>query len=88
MNEDLDKNQQRPIVTSVGNAWVICNSKSRPGYKYYFNTLSGQAVWNLSPDEVSSDVLYTRNDDTKPKVFVSFIVNNFTTTKLLYLGKL
>lgn len=42
-------------VTSVGNsAWIICRSKSHPGRIYYFNTLSGEAAWNLSDQEVST----------------------------------
>ncbi|XP_013194060.2 uncharacterized protein LOC106137707 isoform X2 [Amyelois transitella] len=43
-------NQQ--TVTSVGNAWVVSRSKSYPGRIYYFNTLTGEAVWNLSSEEI------------------------------------
>lgn len=40
-------------VTSVGNSWIICRSKSHFGRIYYFNTLTGEAAWNLSDSEVS-----------------------------------
>ncbi|KAL4711432.1 hypothetical protein ACJJTC_016186 [Scirpophaga incertulas] len=39
-------------VTSVGNSWIICRSKSHSGRIYYFNTLTGEAVWNLSDEEI------------------------------------
>lgn len=48
-NDDSNK-----VVTSVGNSWVVCRSKSYSGHVYYFNTLSGEAVWNLSDTEVRS----------------------------------
>ncbi|CAH2228152.1 jg25710, partial [Pararge aegeria aegeria] len=40
------------VVSSVGNFWIICRSKSCAGRIYYFNTSTGDAVWNLSDIEV------------------------------------
>lgn len=39
-------------VSSIGNAWIVTQSKSHPGHVYYFNTLTREAVWNLSESEV------------------------------------
>ncbi|CAG9579808.1 unnamed protein product [Danaus chrysippus] len=36
----------------VSSAWIVCPSKSYPGEDYYFNTLTGQSVWDLSEPEV------------------------------------
>lgn len=41
------------IVKSVGDSWILCRSKTYSGRIYYFNTLSGKAVWNLSEPEVN-----------------------------------
>ncbi|CAK1544020.1 unnamed protein product [Leptosia nina] len=40
-------------VSSYGNAWIVCRSKSYAGRVYYFNTVNGQAVWNLSEPEIA-----------------------------------
>ncbi|CAH2085510.1 unnamed protein product [Euphydryas editha] len=40
------------IVTSLGNSWIICRSKTYAGRIYYFNTLTGEAAWNLSESEI------------------------------------
>lgn len=40
------------VVTSVGNSWIICRSKTYAGRIYYFNTMTGEAAWNLSEIEV------------------------------------
>ncbi|XP_046967131.1 uncharacterized protein LOC124535105 isoform X2 [Vanessa cardui] len=40
------------IVQAVGNSWIICRSKSYAGRIYYFNTLTGEAAWNLSESEI------------------------------------
>lgn len=51
MSEEIRNNARRK-VTSVGNSWIVCQSKSHPGHVYYFNSLTGEAVWNLSDPEV------------------------------------
>ncbi|XP_022826030.1 uncharacterized protein LOC111356052 [Spodoptera litura] len=48
MNKDINRRK----VTSLGNSWIICKSKSHPGHVYYFNSLTGQAAWNLSDAEI------------------------------------
>ncbi|KAH9628582.1 hypothetical protein HF086_010316 [Spodoptera exigua] len=48
----MSKEINRRKVTPVGNSWVICKSKSHPGHVYYFNSLTGQAAWNLSDAEI------------------------------------
>ncbi|CAK1579329.1 unnamed protein product [Parnassius mnemosyne] len=48
----MRKNCFNESVTSVGNSWVVCRSKSHPGRIYYFNTLTGEAAWNLSEAEI------------------------------------
>ncbi|KAJ2947465.1 hypothetical protein O0L34_g17249 [Tuta absoluta] len=40
------------VVFSAGNSWVVCRSKSYIGRVYYFNTVTGEAAWNLSDTEV------------------------------------
>ncbi|XP_047531828.1 uncharacterized protein LOC125067331 isoform X2 [Vanessa atalanta] len=40
------------VVQAVGNSWIICRSKSYAGRIYYFNTLTGEAAWNLSESEI------------------------------------
>ncbi|XP_045767147.1 uncharacterized protein LOC123868657 isoform X2 [Maniola jurtina] len=42
-----------PSGREVGNAWIICRSKSYAGHMYYFNSLTGEAVWNLSETEAA-----------------------------------
>ncbi|CAG4945438.1 unnamed protein product [Colias eurytheme] len=49
--KNIAANNDSNIVTSVGNSWIICRSKSYPGRVYYFNTVSGEAAWNLSDAE-------------------------------------
>lgn len=39
------------------NGWVLCPSQRFPGKFYFFNTLSGEAVWSLNELEVSWGVL-------------------------------
>lgn len=51
MNLERSKANRR-TVTSVGDSWIVGRSKSHPGFTYYFNTLTGEAVWNLSAAEV------------------------------------
>ncbi|KAJ0177778.1 hypothetical protein K1T71_006651 [Dendrolimus kikuchii] len=34
--------------------WIIRKSKTYPGHNYYFNTLTGAAVWNLSEQEIAN----------------------------------
>jgi hypothetical protein len=53
MNNIVIGNIEGDVVSSVGNAWIVMRSKSHPGRLYYFNTLTGEAVWNLSATEVS-----------------------------------
>ncbi|CAG4970828.1 unnamed protein product [Parnassius apollo] len=48
----MRKNCFNESVTSVGNSWVVCRSKSHSGRIYYFNTLTGEAAWNLSEAEI------------------------------------
>lgn len=36
------------------NGWILCPSKSFPGKFYYFNMVSGEAVWSLNELEVSN----------------------------------
>lgn len=43
-----EKKSERQTILHVGNTWIMTQSKSRPGHVYYFNTLTGEAVWNLS----------------------------------------
>ncbi|XP_064072475.1 uncharacterized protein LOC113393068 isoform X1 [Vanessa tameamea] len=40
------------VVQALGNSWIICRSKSYAGRIYYFNTLTGEAAWNLSESEI------------------------------------
>ncbi|OWR51145.1 hypothetical protein KGM_211017 [Danaus plexippus plexippus] len=35
----------------VSSAWIVCQSKSYPGLVYYFNTLTGESVWDLNEPE-------------------------------------
>ncbi|XP_012549655.2 uncharacterized protein LOC101743794 [Bombyx mori] len=65
MDQHLKKNCIRTNVT-VGNAWIICKSKSHPGFNYYFNTLSGEAVWNLSSAEVEKAKKKTKFLESQP----------------------
>lgn len=37
--------------------WVLCPSQRFAGKFYFFNTLSGEAVWSLNELEVSWNVL-------------------------------
>nr|XP_034828818.1 uncharacterized protein LOC117986102 [Maniola hyperantus] len=64
----------REIVTSVGNAWIICRSKSiaRAGQIYYFNTLTGEAVWNLSETEAEKAKRRTQILQSQP----GFLIEN------------
>ncbi|XP_038217389.1 uncharacterized protein LOC119836196 [Zerene cesonia] len=39
------------FVATVGSSWIVCRSKSQPGRIYYFNTVTGEAAWNLSDAE-------------------------------------
>lgn len=39
------------------NGWVLCPSQRFPGKFYFFNTLSGEAVWSLNELEVSWNIL-------------------------------
>ncbi|XP_053606005.1 uncharacterized protein LOC128672716 [Plodia interpunctella] len=50
-NTDKNHGAQKSI-TPVGHAWVLSRSKSYSGRVYYFNTLTGEAVWNLSNEEI------------------------------------
>ncbi|CAH0399152.1 unnamed protein product [Chilo suppressalis] len=52
MNNKKDKNESIQTVTALRNSWVVCKSKSHAGHIYYFNTLTGEAVWNLSDAEI------------------------------------
>lgn len=38
----------------VSSAWIVCQSKSYPGLVYYFNTLTGESVWDLNEPQVIS----------------------------------
>ncbi|XP_045496680.1 uncharacterized protein LOC123695036 [Colias croceus] len=51
MTNNIAAKNDSNIVTSVGNSWIICRSKSYPGRVYYFNTVTGEAAWNLSDAE-------------------------------------
>lgn len=50
--ESTSENNTCEVVTAVGNSWVLRRSKTYSGRVYYFNTLTGEAVWNLSEAEV------------------------------------
>ncbi|KAM3967124.1 uncharacterized protein ACR2FA_011976 [Aphomia sociella] len=54
------------IVTSVGNSWVLCRSKTYSGRIYYFNTETGQAAWNLSKTEIEKAKKRTKNLKNQP----------------------
>ncbi|XP_041968072.1 uncharacterized protein LOC121725274 [Aricia agestis] len=47
-------------VETLG-AWIICRSKTYTNRPYYFNTLTGQAVWNLSKAEIEKARRAERN---------------------------
>lgn len=49
---DEKKRNTKQAVSYVGNSWIVTQSKSHPGHVYYFNTVTGEAVWNLSDAEV------------------------------------
>lgn len=59
MNQSVEKSNARRQVTAVGDSWIVGKSKSHPGFTYYFNTLTGEAVWNLSAAEVIF-IVYSR----------------------------
>ncbi|XP_059053498.1 uncharacterized protein LOC131847845 isoform X2 [Achroia grisella] len=61
MDGDDPKNSNNSVVTSIGNSWVLCRSKSYSGRIYYFNTLTGEAAWNLSNAEVEKAKKITNN---------------------------
>ncbi|CAB3250685.1 unnamed protein product [Arctia plantaginis] len=59
MSGDKEKSARKK-VTSVGNAWIVTQSKSHPGLVYYFNTVTREAVWNLSELEIEKARLATQ----------------------------
>ncbi|XP_026759953.2 uncharacterized protein LOC113519095 [Galleria mellonella] len=61
MSGEDPKISNQIVVTSVGNSWVVCRSKSYSGRTYYFNTLTGEAVWNLSDAEVEKAKKMSKN---------------------------
>ncbi|KAF9799906.1 hypothetical protein SFRURICE_013643, partial [Spodoptera frugiperda] len=62
----MNKETNRRKVTSVGNSWIICKSKSHPGHVYYFNSLTGQAAWNLSDAEIEKARQTTKHLEQLP----------------------
>ncbi|XP_075976474.1 uncharacterized protein LOC142976790 [Anticarsia gemmatalis] len=65
MSEDKYSNS-RQVVTSVGKSWIMTHSKSHPGHVYYFNTLTGEAVWNLSNSEIEKARLRSKSIEGQP----------------------
>ncbi|XP_028172099.1 uncharacterized protein LOC114361268 [Ostrinia furnacalis] len=51
-NQSTVQRDNVETVTAVGNSWIVCRSKSHGGRIYYFNTLTGEAAWNLSDQEI------------------------------------
>uniref|UniRef100_A0A2A4JUY5 Uncharacterized protein n=1 Tax=Heliothis virescens TaxID=7102 RepID=A0A2A4JUY5_HELVI len=63
---EVTRDEVRRKVTSVGNSWIVCKSKSHPGHVYYFNSLTGEAAWNLSDAEIEKAKHHTKNLECIP----------------------
>ncbi|XP_072929211.1 uncharacterized protein [Epargyreus clarus] len=46
-NSDLTRNKE-----TEANSWIIGVSRSHPGQKYYFNTVTGVSLWNISDEDI------------------------------------
>ncbi|XP_047025677.1 uncharacterized protein LOC124634254 isoform X2 [Helicoverpa zea] len=62
----VTRDEVRQQVSSVGNSWIVCKSKSHPGYVYYFNSLTGEAAWNLSDAEIEKAKCQTKRLQSIP----------------------
>ncbi|XP_049693295.2 uncharacterized protein LOC110380434 [Helicoverpa armigera] len=60
------RDEVRQQVSSVGNSWIVCKSKSHSGHVYYFNSLTGEAAWNLSDAEIEKAKYQTKRLQSIP----------------------
>ncbi|XP_047040957.1 uncharacterized protein LOC124645219 [Helicoverpa zea] len=63
---EITKGDVRQKVTPVGNSWIVCKSKRHQGHVYYFNSLTGEAAWNLSDAEIEKAKCRTKHLECIP----------------------
>lgn len=53
MNSNTVKKTIRQVNSAtIDDTWIICDSTSHPGLKFYVNKQTGIKVWNITESEV------------------------------------
>lgn len=79
------------MPSPAGDPWITCRSKSHHRRIYYYNTITGEAIWNLTDFEVKLNrtllVYHILALMLRSHVFKICVPRNSLLGKYLYLNK-